>query len=78
MKDKIDTIFYDLDHEIITEKQAHQQMLDLFMNCFSVDDIKLVYELGRSAGKKKNMKTSEEIGSAFLRANKLYFNLKFE
>ena len=30
MKDKIDSIFYDLKHEVITEKQAHQQVLDLF------------------------------------------------
>jgi hypothetical protein len=30
MKDKIDSIFYDLKHGLITEKQAHQQVLDLF------------------------------------------------
>jgi len=30
MKEKIDNIFYDLKHELITEKQAHQQVLDLF------------------------------------------------
>ena len=30
MKEKIDSIFYDLKHELITEKQAHQQVLDLF------------------------------------------------
>ena len=30
MKDKIDSIFYDLKHELITEKQAQQQVLDLF------------------------------------------------
>ena len=30
MKDKIDLIFSDLKNEVITEKQAHQQVLDLF------------------------------------------------
>ena len=30
MKDKIDLIFSDLKNEGITEKQAHQQVLDLF------------------------------------------------
>lgn len=30
MKDKIDSIFYDLKHELITEKQAQQRVLDLF------------------------------------------------
>lgn len=30
MKDKIDRIFSNLNHEVITEKQAHQQVLDLF------------------------------------------------
>lgn len=29
MKDKIDLIFSDLKNEVITEKQAHQQVLDL-------------------------------------------------
>jgi len=35
MKEKIDSIFYELKHELITEKQAHQQILDLFglSNC---------------------------------------------
>ena len=30
MKNKIDLIFNDLKNEVITEKQAHQQVLDLF------------------------------------------------
>lgn len=30
MKDKIDLIFSDLKNEVITEKQAHQQVLYLF------------------------------------------------
>ena len=30
MKNKIDLIFSDLKNEVITEKQAHQQVLDLF------------------------------------------------
>jgi hypothetical protein len=30
MKEKIDNIFYDLKHELITERQAHQQVLNLF------------------------------------------------
>lgn len=30
MKVKIDLIFNDLKNEVITEKQAHQQVLDLF------------------------------------------------
>ena len=30
MKDKIDLIFSDLKNEVITEKQAHQQVLGLF------------------------------------------------
>jgi len=30
MKDKIDLIFSNLKNECITEKQAHQQVLDLF------------------------------------------------
>lgn len=30
MKDKIDLIFSDLKNEVITEKQAHQQVFDLF------------------------------------------------
>lgn len=30
MKNKIDLIFSDLENETITEKQAHQQVLDLF------------------------------------------------
>ena len=30
MKDRIDLIFSDLKNEVITEKQAHQQVLDLF------------------------------------------------
>jgi len=30
MKEKIDLIFSDLKNEVITEKQAHQQVLDLF------------------------------------------------
>lgn len=30
MKEKIDLIFSNLKNECITEKQAHQQMLDLF------------------------------------------------
>lgn len=30
MKDKIDLIFSNLKNEVITEKQAHQQVLDLF------------------------------------------------
>lgn len=29
MKDKIDLIFSDLKNEVITEKQAHQKVLDL-------------------------------------------------
>ena len=35
MKDKIDLIFSDLKNEVITEKQAHQQVLNLFavMGC---------------------------------------------
>ena len=30
MKNKIDLIFNDLKNKVITEKQAHQQVLDLF------------------------------------------------
>jgi hypothetical protein len=84
MKEKIDNIFHDLKNEIITEKQAHQQILDLFekffdpVNCFTIDDIKTVYEIGRSAGKKKNVLTSEQVCSAFLEANKMYKDLRFE
>jgi CDP-glycerol glycerophosphotransferase (TagB/SpsB family) len=41
MKDKIDLIFSDLKNEVITEKQAHQQVLDLFavMPSLPSDDI---------------------------------------
>lgn len=45
MKDKIDLIFSDLKNEVINEKQAHQQVLDLFavmpslpIESFDVDD----------------------------------------
>jgi hypothetical protein len=30
MKNAIDSIFYDLKHELITEEQAHQQVMNLF------------------------------------------------
>ena len=30
MKEKIDSIFYDLKHEVITESEAQKQVLDLF------------------------------------------------
>jgi len=43
MKNKIDLIFNDLKNEVITEKQAHQQVLDLFAvrRCFSSGNFKL-------------------------------------
>ena len=31
MKDKIDRIFSDLKNEVITKKEAHKQVLDLFV-----------------------------------------------
>ena len=39
MKEKIDSVFYDLKHKLITEKEAHQQISDLFSNNISIMDM---------------------------------------
>lgn len=40
LKNKIDLIFRDLKNEVITEKQAHQQVLDLFADSCRLFTIK--------------------------------------
>lgn len=63
----------------ITYETAFKGMIKIFdeIGCFTVEDIELVYEMGRNAGKKKNVFAAKEIGEAFLRANKLFFHLKY-
>ena len=45
---------------------------------FSADDIKEVYEIGRMHEKNGSDCTSEQIKNAWVRADDLYKNLKFE
>lgn len=53
MKEKIDEIFYDLKNEVITEKQAHQKVLDLLQepklvkcdNCENMVEMTVIKEM---------------------------------
>jgi hypothetical protein len=64
----------------ISYEVAFNQIFELFdiVGCFSVDDIEQVYDMGRSAGKKKNALNSKDVGAAFLRAYKWCRDLRFE
>ena len=64
----------------IIYEDAFKQMIKIFdkIGCFTVDDIELVYMMGRKVGKKKKAFTESRLVKHFLKANKLFFHLKWE
>ena len=64
----------------ISPKDAQTELLNLFsiMGSFSADDIKEVYEIGRAHENNKSDCTSQMIKDAWVRADDLYRNIKWE
>jgi len=65
----------------ITYEEAFNQMNELFdrIGCFNIDDIKLAFEIGRVNGRKrKHYMSADDIVNAFIEADRLSRNLKFE
>lgn len=79
-QDQLKIIIEQVKEGRIIYEDAFKQMIKIFdkIGCFTVDDIELVYMMGRKAGKKKKAFTEKEVGEAFLKANKLFFHLKWE
>lgn len=65
--------------EIAPEK-AQNELWNLFsvMGSFSIDDIKDVYNIGRAHEINKSDCTATEIGEAWLKADELNRNIKWE
>ena len=64
--------------ELLEKDRVEQLKLHLVSGCFTADNIKDVYDIGRAHEKNNSDCTSDIIKEAWVKANDLYHNLKEE